>query len=99
MQGTELAGCVEEAVESTGGELLTGPSPWRSQGLGTEDGGKARHLACMLLGCLCITLFMSLWYIKRFSSYLVFHGVCPGGEILRAAVCPLWLAYSPDQPK
>jgi len=63
-----------------GGELLTGLSPCCSQEMGTGDGEKARHLACVLLGYLHITLFLLLWYIKPFSSYLVFHGVWPGGN-------------------
>ena len=63
-------------------ELLTSLSPCCSQEMRIRDVEKARHFACVLLGCLRIMLFLLLWYIKHFSSYLVFHGMWPGVKSL-----------------
>lgn len=62
MWGTELAGCVEEAVASVRGWLLTRRSPCCSREMEAGNGEKARHLACVLLGCLLSAVLVTLVY-------------------------------------
>jgi len=99
MQGTELAGCVEEAVEWGQGEsycLASLHVVRRKWGL--EMG---RRPDTLLVCFWAISISRCSCYFGT-SSPLVpiwFFMACGLGEIPRATLYSLWLTYSLDQPK